>query len=287
MKKISLLFTAFILTVTIFAQVDKNGNPVFNSELISEEKFEQFELSSSYYTINNNINNKASSVYVSGQPTAEAYIAFARNLPATFFIVHKGEKVVCMIMLLQKNDNGKTSLTYNLYGPNSKNAIEVPCNVWGEINEKRAQELLKLRVDTAAAIIDLPNNGKGLLFNGITYRIQPYEKLKAEILAIAAQVTGSKQEQAGNSIEAFIKKESVPGGKLDFYTSLEDEKGMLYHDGIAYSKKDFAIYVWAGALKKLGIETSKKAIELWQEINHKELTTPEKNALERGFNSKE
>lgn len=252
MKKISLLFTAFILTATLFAQVDKNGNPVFNSELISEEKFELFELSSSYYTINNNINNKASSVYVSDQPTVEAYITFARNLPATFFIVHKGEKVICMIMLLQKNDNGKTSLTYNLYGPNSKNAIEVPCNVWGEINEKRAQELLKLHVDTAAAIIELPNNGKGLLFNGITYSIQPYEKLKTEILAIADQITGSKQEQGGNSIEAFIKKESVAGGKLDFYTTLADEKGLLYHDGIAYSKKRFCYLSVGSSPEKTG-----------------------------------
>jgi hypothetical protein len=71
----------------------------------------------------------------------------------------------------------------------------VPCSVWGELNEKRAEELLKLKVDSAAALIDLPNNGKGLLFNGIAYRIQSFDKLKTEVIAIAGQIIGVEKRK--------------------------------------------------------------------------------------------
>jgi hypothetical protein len=288
MKKLSLLlFTIFTLT-TVFGQTDKNGNPIFNSDLISEEKFENFELTSSYYNIKENISNTKSSVYVSDNPTLDDYIKFSRDLPATFFIAHKGQSVICMIMLLQKNDNGKTTLTYNIVNPNTKQSAQVPCNIWGEINEKRAEELLKLKVDTSSVVIDLPNNGTGLLFNGIAYRIQSFDKLKAEVIEIVNQITGSrKQTDEIKDPEEFIKKETI-GGKLDFNKALEKETTPFFlYDGIAYNKKDFAIYLWGKKVKMLGISSAKKATKLWEEIYNRELTSPERKALEKGYNSKD
>jgi hypothetical protein len=191
--------------------------------------------------------------------------------------------------LLQKNDNAKTTLTYNIINPNTKKSIQVPCSVWGEINEKRADELLKLKADTSSVVIDLPNNGKGLLFNGIAYRIQPYDKLKAEVIELVNQITGSgkQTEEIIKDQEEYIKKESI-GGKLDFNKALENEKTPFFlHDGIAYNKKDFAIYLWGKKVRMLGISSAKKATRLWEEVNNKELTTPEKKALEKGFDSKD
>jgi len=81
----------------------------------------------------------------------------------------------------------------------------------------------------------------------------------------------------------YIKRESV-GGKLDFALTLEKEnKGFYLFDGIAYNKKDFAIFLWGQAVSRLGISTSKKASKLWTEMNGRELTGPEKKALTRGF----
>jgi hypothetical protein len=288
MKKWNLLlFTVFTLT-NVFGQTDKNGNPIFNSDLISEEKFDNFELTSSYYNIKENISNRKSSVYVSDNPTLDDYIKFSRDLPATFFIAHKGQTVICMIMLLQKNDNGKTTLSYNIVNPNTKKSIQVPCNVWGEINEKRADELLKLKVDTSSVVIDLPNNGKGLLFNDIAYRIQSFDKLKAEIIEIVNQITsGGKPTEEIKDPGEYIKKETI-GGKLDFNKALEKETTPFFlYDGIAYSKKDFAIYLWGKKVKTLGISSAKKASKLWEEIYNRELTSPEKKALEKGFDSKD
>ncbi|MEP7317620.1 MAG: hypothetical protein ABI921_02735 [Panacibacter sp.] len=62
MKKLGLLLLTIFTLTSVFGQTDKNDNPIFNSDLISEEKFDNFELTSSYYNIRENISNKKSSV---------------------------------------------------------------------------------------------------------------------------------------------------------------------------------------------------------------------------------
>ncbi len=287
MKKTKLFSLLIFATTIVFAQKDQHGNPIFNNESISEEKIDNFELTSSYYNIRENISNKQSSVYISDNPTAADYLKFSRDLPSYFFIIHNGSNVIVMIMPLPKNDiDGNTTLTYNVVNPNNGKSTQIPCSVWGEITEKRADELLKLKVDTAATIIDLPNNGKGLLFKGMAYRIQPYDKLKAEVIQIAKQIANNdKKEEIKDPVE-YIKKETV-GGKLDFNRFLEkEEQSFFMYDGIAYNKKDFAIYLWGKKVKILGIGSSKKATKLWEEIYNRKLTDPEKKALTSGFDSK-
>lgn len=284
MKKTALILLTVSILTRAFGQTDKHRTPVFNSELISEEKLDGFELTSSYYTIDNNISNIGSSVYVSDKPTLTEYLKFSRELPSNFFIVHKGQNVMVMIMLMPQIDGSNTTLSYNIVNPYNGKSMQTPCNVWGEISEKRADELLKLNVDTSAKIIDLPNNGKGLLFNGIAYRIQPYDKLKAEIIEIAKRLT-TPPEEIKDPIE-YIKKETI-GGKLDFNKVLEKEtQAMFLYDGVAYNKKDFAIYLWGKKVKMLGVSSSKKATKLWEEINNRTLTDPEKKALVSGFDNK-
>lgn len=94
--------------------------------------------------------------------------------------------------------------------------------------------------------------------------------------------TGESVDKTSDPTE-YIKKETI-GGKLDFNLTLEKEnKGLYLYDGVAYNKKDFAIFLWGQAVKRLGISSSKKATKLWTEINKRELTGPEKKALTKGF----
>lgn len=177
----------------VFSQTDENGNPVFNSEVISEEKFDNFGLTSMYYTIDNNIADKGSSVYVSEKPTLPEYLKFSRQLPSYAFLVHQENKVRYMIMLTAVIDGTKTTLSYHIVNPDNGKNVDLPCNVWGEISEKRADELKKLKIDQESNIIDLPNNGKLLLFNGIAYRIQPYDLLKEEVTKIAKHLISQQK----------------------------------------------------------------------------------------------
>jgi len=282
-KLITLLTTLFVFNLT-WGQVDNHGNPIFNNIELSKDDHGEFELTSSYYTIDNNIANKETSVYVSDTPTKEEYLKFSRDLPSYFFIVHKGPTVFAMIMLLPKNEGTNTTLSYNIINPNTGKSIETPCRVWGEISEKRANELLELKVDSTAKIIDLPNNGKGLLFNGMTYRIQSYDKLKEEVTELAKQLMAS-QAKIDNP-EEYIKKETV-GGKLDFNKILKKEQQAFFlHDGVAYNKKDFAIFLWGKAVNRLEVKSSKSATKLWEKIHHRRLTASEAKALKKGFESK-
>jgi hypothetical protein len=283
MKNTVLSFFVLLFQLSLFAQVDEHGNPVFNSISISEEKVDNFELTASYYTIDNNISEKSSSVYISEKPSLSEYLKFARDLPSYFFIVHKGSDILFMLMPMQENKDPKTTLFYNIVNPSNGKSMQIPCGVWGEISEGRAKELLRLKVDSTSKIIDLPNNGKGLLFDGIAYRIQSYSELKEEVIEIAKTLL-NPPEKIKNP-EEYVKKESI-GGTLDFNKKLENEtQAFFLYDGVMYNKKDFAIYLWARNVKDIGISSSKKATRLWEEVNKRELTDAEKKALVAGFSS--
>jgi hypothetical protein len=114
--------------------------------------------------------------------------------------------------------------------------------------------------------------------------------MKRHLITIIGLILATSSfSQSENSTEptedpiAYIKQETI-GGKLDFNQVLDREKKALYvYDGIAYHKKDFAIFLWAQAVKRKGISSSKKAAKLWEEINKRELTGPEEKALKKGF----
>jgi hypothetical protein len=189
MKIIILLMLTSLSLSNASGQTDSYGNPIFNNELISEEEFDNFELTSNYYTTKDNISNKESSVYVSDNPAITDYLDFSRNLPSYFFIVHRERKMLGMIVLLQKNEGSKTTLTYFILNPENGKSMEAPCSVFGEITEKRVEELEEMKIDTESKLIDMPN-GKFYVFNGIMYFVQPYDSLKAEVIEIAKQFAG-------------------------------------------------------------------------------------------------
>ena len=282
MKKVLLILLISLIAKVSFGQYDKNGNPIFNSIELGVENFENYSISSSYYTIENNIDNPVSSVFVSYNPTNEDFLEFARNLPSYFFIVHKGETVFAMIMLTQENEGSKTELKYFVKNPNTEKTLELPCNVKGEISEKRVEELEKLKVDSASKIIDFPY-GKAYLFNGVVYRIQPYNSLKKEVYELASYLMNS-QKKIEDPIK-YIEKETI-GGKLDFFKALEKENQTFYNLGsVIYNKKDFSILLWGQSVKKIGIGSEKKAIKLWEKIHKRKLSKPEMRALKNGYNA--
>jgi len=284
MKQITLILIGLLFSQVIFGQFDKHNNPVFNSELISEESIDDFNLTSNYYTIDNNISNKESSVYVSENPNLDDYLKFAKDLPAYYFTVHRGQNVSFMIMLLQKNDGNNTILNYMVLNPSNNKSIEVPCNVFGEISEKRAQELLQLNVDSSAKLITLPV-GDLFLFNGITYKIQPYDKVKAGVIDIAKQLMNPESYERFR-MEEYIKNETI-GGKLDFKKAIESEgsgDSLFEFEGIVHNPNEYSIILWGQTVKRIGIKSVNEAILLWESIYQREMTKPEKKVLKIGFN---
>lgn len=282
--------TAILLLLLAFSlskgQIDKNGNPTFNSQILGTEDHGEFQLSRSYYTITNNIDNKESSVFIAENPSAEQYLDFARDQTSYFFIIHKGQELMTMVILLQNNEQQPTQFAYNIFNPHNKQSVIAPCNVWGEITEKRAEELIALKIDSTAKIIDLPMNGKGLMFNGIVYRIQPYDKLLAEVTDLATQLVESKGPEKEDPAEV-LRRESI-GGKFDFKKQLEKEDHAFFLlEGVSYNKDHFAILLWGQTALQLGIKSAKKAKKLWQEIYDRKMNKAEEKALIKGFELQE
>ncbi|CAM4006981.1 hypothetical protein FLCU109888_13295 [Flavobacterium cucumis] len=86
----------------------------------------------------------------------------------------------------------------------------------------------------------------------------------------------------------FIKNESV-GGQLDFSKIVERDYSkapFIRFGDILYNKKDFGILMWGAKVKSLGIDSLEEVEKLWEEINNRALTEPEKRALKIGFEAK-
>lgn len=278
-----LLMMALMLASTAAsAQLDDYGNPVFNSKVIAEETRGSLEVISCYYAIADNINDPSSAAYITRLPSPDEYLLFARDLPSYFWDVHLGHNAQMKMMLIQKNDAGETTLYYNIVNESSGASTQIPCSVWGEISEKRAHELLALNVDSSAQLVDLPNDGTGLQFNGIVYRIQSYQQLQEEVMAIASQMMAAR-EAAQMKPEDYVRKETV-GGALDFTAQLAgDKRKSFMHEKTAYSKAEYAVFLWGEATGNLGIPSYKKASKLWQELHSRKLTADEARALKAGF----
>jgi len=55
------------------------------------------------------------------------------------------------------------------------------------------------------------------------------------------------------------------------------------HNGVRFNINDYYVFLWGQAVSDLGLETSEKAVRLWEKIHGKKLTSPQRTALRIGF----
>ncbi|MDR2237834.1 MAG: hypothetical protein LBE92_17055 [Chryseobacterium sp.] len=277
-KQLSIFIFLILLTSSnLYSQLDKNGNPIFNSEKIENINFENLEIISSYYTIKDNIDNKQSSVFINENPTSDDYWNFSTKLPSYYFMIVDKGIVNGMLMLIPKNDD---SFFYNVVIPGKKENFQIPSTLKGKITENRAKELAGIKKANASI-----HNGV-LKFNNKDFQILKYNDIIEEVKNIAKEKIIKNNDSESLTIEEYIKAESK-GGKLDFKKTVEEYNGFFINfDGIMYNKKDFAILMWGAAVKQAGITELDKAQLLWQKIYERNLSEPELKALRKGFESK-
>ncbi|WBV61812.1 hypothetical protein PFY12_06730 [Chryseobacterium camelliae] len=278
-KQLSIfIFLIFITSSNLYAQLDKNGNPIFNSEKIENINFEGFEIVSSYYTIKDNVDNKQSSVFINENPNLDDYWNFSTKLPSYYFMVVDKGNIKGMLILIPKEEDH--SFFYNVVIPNKRENFQIPSKLKGNITENRAKELADIK--KTKAII----NNDVLKFNNKDFQFIKYNDVIEEVKNIAKEKIIVNHKDENSNIEEYIKAESK-GGRFDFKNTVEKYDGSLINfDGVMYNKKDFAILMWGAAVKKAGITELNKAKLLWQEINERSLTEPELKALQKGFETK-
>ncbi len=280
MKIFIVLIFCFTFSM-VFSQTDRNGNPVFNSEVISEEEYGMDDVTAMYYLIDNNIDNRKSSVYVTDDPSLKEYIKFATTLPSYGFMISTDRVIKYMAMVGPSKDGEVTIVVMNTKGQAVK---ETTVNLKGTITEGRAKELIEIEADKSAKITE-KDGVKKLSFDKADYRIIPFSSIKKEVYKLLDEITGKTEKKETGSIIDFIKKESIGGG-LDYEKSLD--KSILYEfeDKMLYSQPEASVYLWAKGVKKLGVESASEALKLYEEIYKKTLEGGMKKAFEAGYNSK-
>jgi len=281
MKKITIIILTILSLGQVFAQSDKNGNPVFNSVSTSEKSIDNFLLISNYYTLKNNIENKQSSVFISEKPTLDQIEKASINLASDFFIMTKESKMVVMIML--QNDPKREFITIIM---SNKQQSTFPCKLNGDITENRANEIIKEKFDTTATI----ENGK-LKFNGKEFVIISNQEIEDVVLTLIkkekldekkpSDINMPSKKELGN----YILTETKESGKLDFFTEIKGKEfdGVQIKQGVFTTKQSVALYKWGRACYDLGVNTIEDVYEIYSEFKQKELNQREKESIKMGF----
>jgi len=281
MKKITIIILTILSLGQVFAQSDKNGNPVFNSVSTSEKSIDNFLLISNYYTLKNNIENKQSSVFISEKPTLDQIEKASINLASDFFIMTKESKMVVMIML--QNDPKREFITIIM---SNKQQSTFPCKLNGDITENRANEIIKEKFDTTATI----ENGK-LKFNGKEFVINSNEEIEDVVLTLIKKEKLDKKKPSDiimpskKELRNYILTETKESGKLDFFTEIKGKEfdGVQIKQGVFTTKQSVALYKWGRACYDLGVNTIEDVYEIYSEFKQKELNQREKESIKMGF----
>ena len=279
MEKTLAILLLFIATHS-FCQTDPQGNPVFNSVSTGEDTIGDFRLLSNYYTLKNNIENKGSSVYISDNPTLDE-ISNAIHLPSDFFVVMKGQNIVCIIMIISYPEKSFTVLD-----PDTKQLKHYKSPIKGDISENRANEIIKEKYDSAATI-----QKDKLIFNNRKLRIVPNEEIKQAVLDLIAKekldagVPSKMKLLSKEELRAYILKQTREGGKMDFFTPIKGKEydGVMVKPGLIATNLEISLITWGRACFDLGVNTVEDALSIFAEFKGRPLNIREQTTIKQGF----
>jgi len=279
MKKIS-SFLLLLASFTTFAQIEKPGDPIVNYASTGVTTVKDYQLNANYYTLKNNLSNRASHAYIADKPSLAQVTAAALRMPSELFKVNKDGKQLSMVIFVGGGTN-----TFLVIDPLTKAQTIFKTTLAGVISENRAKELIKEKYEPTAVI-----KGEVLTFNKVQYPIIPDAKIKEEIIGLIEKEGLSKDRPAGSSltyaqIHDQVISGSKEGGKLDFFTAIkgrEYEEGNL-KPGIIASNISVALYEWGKANAALGVKSAQDALAYFAEANGRPVSDREIQYITLGF----
>lgn len=266
-----------------FAQIDDNGNPVFNSVFTSEDTFKNYHLIANYYTLKNNIDNKRSSVYISAVPSINENLNAATNLPSDFFIINNDQGMVRMAILLNQ-----PKFLFIVIDPATGKQSEYTCSIKGDITENRAKELIREKFDPDGKIV-----GNLLYFNEKTLKIIANKTIKDSLVVLIEKeqlytptATPQVKIRTQAEIKTHILQESKEDGELDFFTEIKGKEyeGIFVKPKVMATRQGMAFYKWGKACYDLGIESVDDTLSIYAEFKGRALNQREKDYIKMGFN---
>ena len=171
------ILTTVIFSFTAFSYSEKQLTSQLYSYEVESIAVKKYTVSINYIPIEKNIDRKDTSL--------EEYITFARNTSSHIFYIKKKSDTLFAISYIQKNDGSKTSFYYDIKDVKRNARDTIKSSVWGEITEKRVDEMIKKSFDPKSkkgAIVGM--NSRQFLFNDMIYGYQDYEELKIEVIEL-------------------------------------------------------------------------------------------------------
>jgi len=281
MKKVTITILTILTLGQLFGQTDKNGNPVLNSVTINEKSVGDCLLISNYYTLKNNIENSASSAFISENPTLGQIEEAAINLPSDFFILTKKDKII--VMIIPQNDPKREFMVIDM--ANNKQT-RFPCNFSAGITENRANEIVKENYDSTAVI-----ENDILAFNNKKFQIITNKEIEVAVLDLIKKENLDKKKPSKitlvskNKLQEYILSETKEGGKFDFFTEIKGKEydGIQVKPGLFATKLSIALYKWGHACFDIGVNTVEDVYEIFSKYKGRPLNDREKGYLKRGF----
>ena len=281
MKSI-LTFVASLVFLQCFSQSESEQKYLFNSVMVSEDTMPTASIAAHYYTLRNNIDNKASSVYISDRPTIEQILDAAIKLPSDFFLINKAGVMLYMLKI-ENNPERK----FVLLTPPYMEKKELKCALKGEISENRATELIKEKYDPSARI-----EGQTLYFGGKKLKIISNQEIKSKVhelikreKLIDPSIANARVLNA-TELRSLILSQSQKGGQLDFFSQIkgkEYDKAQL-KPGVNTTNISKALYTWAKAVSDLGVTSVDDAISIYTEFKKgEEPNGREQDYIRMGF----
>lgn len=85
----------------------------------------------------------------------------------------------------------------------------------------------------------------------------------------------------------FVKRETAPGGKLDFVRNLAANPSLGVLGNVGLNQRELGLQLWGQAVKKLGVDNADHAVALYEEVTATKLAAPQRQALRNGYAAKE
>jgi hypothetical protein len=265
-----------------YSQTDKNGNPIFNSIITNEQVFDDFTLISNYYTLENNIENSKSSVYISEKPSLIEIEKAAIELTSSFFLITKNQQMSNMVLIVNE-----PKMTFIVVDIAANKTSEFDCALKGEITENRANEIIKAGFDTNAKI----KRGK-FYFNDKKLKIITNAKINKAVLSLIKK-QGLDQTKTSDikiptqeELKEIILTETKGGGQFDYFTEIKGKEydGVQIKSGVFSTNLGMALYKWGRATFENGVNTLEDSYKIFAEFKGRELNRREKDYIKLGFN---
>ena len=172
------------------SKTDENGQPAFSAAPIADTTMADFAVVANYYTIEGNIDEPSSAVFMDEAPSLDDYDRFARSLPSYAFVVVAEEEVRSIISLWQ--EPADDSFWFLVTDPETGEAAFVPAGYAFAsdapvLTEVRGAELIQRGVDTEAGAVEGEGGQVQVVFNQTRHNVLPFELVLSDVVALVQE----------------------------------------------------------------------------------------------------